>query len=72
VMIPGWLIYLLAVGALVWAVETFALMRAASRDRQRADYYHSLVVGEINRSMQQACSLGPRETAKTLQEDELQ
>ena len=55
-----------------WAVGLFwimALMKAAARADRRADYFHSLVVGDINRQMQQANNSGPAVTAKTLTEE---
>ncbi len=57
---------------LSWLIGLFwimCLMKARAWSDRRAEYYHSLVVGEINRGMQQANSVGPQVTAKTLMEE---
>lgn len=66
---PVWALFILS--WIIGLICIFALMKAAGRDRRRADYYHNLVVGEINRAMQQANSAGPQITAKTLTEDQI-
>jgi len=68
-VISGWVIVLAVITWLIAIALIMSLMMVASKDRRRADYYHSLVVGEINRVMQQANSPGPQVTKKTLMDE---
>jgi len=70
---PTTVLIVLGLGILAIAacIRNSQLSRALRKEKAEADYYHSLVRGEINRRMQQANSAGPQVTAQTLTEEPL-